>query len=412
MEIIYRFFVGVDWGTQVHQVCVLDQAGHLLEQRRVEHRAEAIATMIDRLLKFSGGDPASIAVGIEVPRGPLVEAFLERGLHVYAINPKQLDRFRDRHTVAGAKDDRRDAFVAADALRTDRTAFHRVRLDDPWLVQIREFSRIEEELTGEMTRLSNRLRDLLLRFYPQMLRLCPAADQPWLWALLKLAPTPSKGQRLRRSSVEKVLSKHRTRKWTADQIRTELKTPALTVAPGVVDAAAAHLMLLLPRIELLARQRKDCSRALETLLAQDPRQANQKGEHRDTEILLSLPGVGRVVAATMLAEASQPLAQRNYHALRTLAGVAPVTRQSGKRSTVQMRYGCNQRLRNALYHWARVSAQCDPSAKQRYQNLRQRGHSHPRALRSLADSHLRRLVAMLRSNTLYDHTRTPKSAAA
>ena len=197
--------------------------------------------MIDRLLVLAGGDPACVAVGIEVPRGPVVEALAERGVHVYAINPKQLDRFRDRHTVAGAKDDRRDAFVLGDALRTDLSAFHRVHLDDPRIVQIRELSRIEQELTGEMTRLANRLRDLLLRFYPQMLHLCSAADQPWLWALLRLAPTPSKGQKLRRSSVQRALTEHRTRKWTADQIRAELKTQALTVAPGVTEAAAAHV---------------------------------------------------------------------------------------------------------------------------------------------------------------------------
>ena len=408
MEAVYRILVGIDWATQVHQVCVLDQEGRLVEQRRVEHRAEAIAAMIDRLIDLAGGDPACVAVGIEVPRGPVVEALVERGLHVYAINPKQLDRFRDRHTVAGAKDDRRDAFVVGDALRTDLSAFHRVRLDDPRIVHIRELSRIEQELTGEATRLANRLRDLLLRFYPQMLHLCPAADQPWLWALLRLAPTPRKGQKLRRNSVQRVLTEHRTRKWTADQIRAELKTQALVVAPGVTEAAAAHVTLLLPRLQLLASQRKDCSRALEALLAEDVGQGNERGEHRDTEILRSLPGVGRVVAATMLAEASQPLAERNYHAARTLCGIAPVTKQSGKSSRVQMRYACNQRLRNAIYHWARVSAQYDPAAKLRYQTLRKRGHSHARALRSLADTLLRTLFAMLKSQTLYDPARASK----
>ena len=128
MESGYRLMVGIDWATQAHQVCVLNGQGRVLEQRRVEHRAEAIAAMIDRLIEL-GGDPASIAVAIEVPRGAVVEALVERGLHVFAINPKQLDRFRDRHTVAGAKDDRRDAFVLADSLRTDLSAFRRVHLD-------------------------------------------------------------------------------------------------------------------------------------------------------------------------------------------------------------------------------------------------------------------------------------------
>jgi len=86
MESEYRLMVGIDWATEAHQVCVLNRQGRLLEQRRAEHRAEAIATMIDRLIELAGGDPASIAVAIEVPRGAVVEALVERGLHVYAIN--------------------------------------------------------------------------------------------------------------------------------------------------------------------------------------------------------------------------------------------------------------------------------------------------------------------------------------
>lgn len=326
MESVYRLLVGIDWATEAHQVCVLDSQGRLLEQRRVEHRAEAIAAMIDWLIGLAGGDPSSVAVAIEVPRGAVVEALVERGLHVFAINPKQLDRFRDRHTVAGAKDDRRDAFVLGDSLRTDLSAFRRVHLDDAWTIQIRELTRIEEDLNTEINRLANQLRDLLLRFYPQLLRLCPAADQPWLLALLKLAPTPAKAQRLRRSSIEQLLHQYRIRKWTADQVRTELKTAPLSVAPGVTEATSAHIALLLPRLELLMAQLKLCSKAVGTALDEKIAEEEQRREHRDVEIILSLPGVGRVVAATMLAEAPQLLAQRNYHALRTLGGIAPVTR--------------------------------------------------------------------------------------
>jgi transposase len=366
MEWVYRLLVGIDWGTEAHQVCVLDSQGRLLEQRRVDHRAEAIAAIIDRLIELAGGDPTSIAVAIEVPRGAVVEALVERGLHVFAINPKQLDRFRDRHTVAGAKDDRRDAFVLGDSLRTDLSAFRRIHLDDPWTIQIRELTCIEENLKTEINRLANQLRDLLLRFYPQLLRLCPSVDEPWLLALLKLAPTPRKAQKLRRSSIERLLHQYRIRKWTADQVRTELQTAPLSVAPGVTEATSAHIALLLPRMELLMAQRQLCSKAIQAALNERVAAEEQRREHRDVAILLSLPGAGRVVAATMLAEASQLLAQRNYHALRTLGGIAPVTRQSGKRLAVRRRYGCNHRLNNALYHLARSSSQCDPRAKHHY----------------------------------------------
>ena len=136
--------------------------------------------------------PAQVAIAIEVPRGPVVESFLERNYAVFAVNPKQLDRFRDRHTVAGAKDDRRDAFVAADSLRTDRHCFRRVMSDDPVVVRIRELSRSEESFSGDLVRAVNQLYQLLLRYYPQLLQLCPHPDEPWLWALLELAPTPQR----------------------------------------------------------------------------------------------------------------------------------------------------------------------------------------------------------------------------
>ena len=119
-------------------------------------------------------------MAIEVPRGAMVEGLIERGFHVFALNPKQLDRFRDRHSVAGAKDDRRDAFVLADSVRTDRPSFRRLHLDAPPLLLLRELSRVEETLLEEFRRSANRLREQLHRFYPQMLQLCSAADEPWL----------------------------------------------------------------------------------------------------------------------------------------------------------------------------------------------------------------------------------------
>src|SRR6266436_4520905 len=172
----YEWFVGIDWGSQQHQVSVLDRDRRRVGERVVDHDGASLARLADWLWTLSAGQPQRVAVAIEVPRGAMVEGLLERGFPLFAMNPKQLDRFRDRHTVAGAKDDRRDAFVLADSLRTDLSAFRRVHLDDAWTIQIRELTRIEENLNTEINRLANQLRDLLLRFYPQLLRLCPAAD--------------------------------------------------------------------------------------------------------------------------------------------------------------------------------------------------------------------------------------------
>ena len=128
----------------------------------------------------------------------------------------------------------------------------------------------------------------------------------------------------------------------------------------------------------------------------------QKTEQRDAAILDSLPGVARTVLATLLAEASDTLQRRDYHALRALCGSAPVTRRSGKSCIVVRRYACNQRLRNATYHWAQNAIQHDNISRARYDALRAKGHGHARALRSVIDRLLNVACAMLNSGTLFD----------
>jgi transposase len=400
-----EWFVGIDWAADVHEVCVVDRDGHVTARRQVPHTAAALQALVDALLARAGGESARIAIGLEVPRGALVELCVERGFAVYAINPKQVDRFRDRFTVAGAKDDSRDAQVIADSLRTDPHAFRRVRLDHPLVIQLREWARLDDELGVELGRLTNQLRDLVYRATPGLLTLCPAADEPWFWGLLREAPTPTAQRRLTLRRVERLLRDHRIRRLQAPQVREVLQAPVVYTAPGVVEAVAAHVALLLPRLELVATQRRAAARELERLLdvlAAEP--VGDQREHADVAIVRSMPGVGTRVAARMLAEASQPLADRAYHVLRVWAGVAPVTKQSGRRRrpTVGMRYACNRRLREATYHWARTGAQQDAATRAYYAHLRARGHSHGRALRSVADRLLRILVTLLSRGELFD----------
>ena len=399
-----QWFVGIDWASEAHEVCLLDRDGPIVERRQVTHTVADLQAFVDALLTRAHGDPARVAIGIEVPRGALVELLVERGFAVYAINPKQMDRFRDRFTPAGAKDDRRDARVIGDSLRTDPQAFRQVRLDHPVIIQLREWSRIDEDLGLELTRLTNQVRDLVYRSAPRLLALSPAADDPWLWALLRQAPTPATQRRLSERRVDRLLRDHRIRRLTATEVREVLQQPAVFTAPGVVDAVAAHLQVLLPRVELIAAQRRDATRQLERWLGalETERPAGDQREHSDVAIVRSMPGIGTRVAARMLAEASQPLVERAYHALRAVMGVAPVTKQSGRRRTVSMRYACNARLRNAGYHWARTSAQHDSGSRAYYASLRARGHSHGRALRSVADRLLRILMTLLSRGQIFD----------
>jgi transposase len=357
----------------------------------------------------TGAAPEAIAVGIETPHGVLVATLLEQRFVVFALNPKQLDRFRDRFTAAGAKDDARDAHVVGDALRTDRRAFRRVQPDDPHVLHLRELCHLVEDLHEQERRLANRLRDQLYRVNAPWLAFSPAADEPWLWTVLSDTPHPDTWRQLPRRRISSSLRAHRIRRLTVEDIVTTLRQPTLTVAPGVAEAVATRIASLVPQLVLVHQQRTTAERQTERLLECLGAVETTEGEpceHRDVEILLSLPGVGRMVAATMLTEAVGPLADRDYGTLRAYTGAAPVTKRSGKRAFfVHMRYACKRRLRQALYHWSRTSIQHDVAARAYYDRLRARGHHHARALRSVADRWLRILVAMLRSRRLYDPSR-------
>jgi transposase len=394
------WFAGVDWASTAHQVGLVDARGKPAGERAFEHGGEGLARLCDWLLERTGAAPREIAVAIETPHGPVVETLLERGFAVHAINPKQLDRFRDRHTVAGAKDDRRDAGVLADALRTDPHRFRRLAASAPALVELREWSRAAEELQQERTRLSNRIRQQLWRYYPQVLDLGDDVAADWLLDLWDLAPTPADAARLRRAPVARALAGHRIRRIGPNEALDILRRPAVTVAPGAAEAAVARIRLLAARVRLVNAQLREAHRRLDDLcerIADDGGRSH--GASTDAAILRSLPGVGRVVLATLLSEAGEPLARRDHDALRNLCGVAPVTRRSGKRMVVTMRRAAHVRLRLALYHWSRVAIQRDPASRARYSELRGRGHSHARALRSVADRLLSVACAMLRTGT-------------
>ena len=401
----FEFFVGIDWGSETHQVCVVDSDGKTLGQRAFGHSGAGLAEMTDWLLGTTNTEPHAIAVAIEVPHGPVVETMMEHGFTVHSVNPKQLDRFRDRWSPAGAKDDRRDAWTLADALRTDDQAFRRLDPQAPEVVELREWSRIASDLTRDQTRLVNRARQQLWRYYPQFLKVESNLARPWVRELWSLAPTPEKARRIRTKTVANLLKRHRVRRMSAEDVVDRLREPAVSVAPGTTEAAAAHLQVVFSQLALTGQQLVRAYREMDRLTAALPGSAEEgpgTPAQRDVDILSSLPGVGRIVLATLLAEAHDAVGRRDYQALRCLCGVAPVTRRSGKSVIVVRRLAAHNRLRDAVYHWAGVAIQHDAISKTKYAALRARGHRHARALRSVADRLLQVGCAMLENRTLFD----------
>jgi len=410
-----QWYAGVDWASDSHHVFLTDADGRKIAERVFKHGGDGLAEMAAWLVATSGAAEASqIQVAIEVPHGPVVETLIERAFRVHAINPKQMDRFRDRFTLAGAKDDSRDAQVMASALRTDPRCFRMLAVADPVVIELREWSRIAEDLGAELNRLTNRMREQLWRYFPAMLELENDLGAQWLLDLWEAVPTPDKAALIREATIARVLKRNRIRRFGAAHVLDVLRRPPVQVAAGTTEAASAHIATLIARIRLVNRQIKDAHQRLDSLTARliptGEAEPGQEKQH-DVEILASLPGVGRIVLATLLAEAFDALQRRDYAALRSLTGVAPVTKRSGKSCTVVRRQACHDRLANAMYHWARVAVQHDPRSRAKYAALRSRGHSHGRALRSVADRLLNVACVMLKTGTTFNPSLAAQKAS-
>jgi transposase len=218
----------------------------------------------------------------------------------------------------------------AAALRTDPRCFRLLALADPVVIELREWSRIAEDLGAERNRLTNRMREQLWRYFPAFLELESDLGAEWLLDLWQTTPTPAKASRVREMTIAKVLKSYRIRRFDAGHVLGVLRKPPVEVAAGTTEAVCAHVATLIARIRLVNQQLKEAHHRLEALTARlissEEAEPGQRKQH-DVEILASLPGVGRIVLATLLAEAFDVLQRRDYAALRSLTGVAPVTKR-------------------------------------------------------------------------------------
>lgn len=396
LDTSFSVFAGVDWAEESHAVCALvDGRRH---DRSFANSPDGIQALA-RWLAELAGERARVAVAIEVPHGPVVEGLLLRGFPVFAINPKQLDRHRDRYSLAGAKDDRRDALVLADSLRIDPKSFRAVCLPPPTIIKLRRATRDRRRLVRIRTSISNRLRSVLNDCAPHYLKLCQAADEPWFWHLLSLLPQPGVSQ-LSKAKVTAALKRFRITRHSPDDVLACLRMPPLSLAEGTVEACAESIASLLRQLKLFAQEVSLVEARIRTLLAEAA--VSPDGGPSDVEIIDSYPGAGVVVVSELLAEAFQPIVERNREALRSQAGCAPVTRRSGKTAFVTRRRAVNPHLRDTAYFLAEAALKKDPWAKSFYARARHRGQDHPRALRGLGDRIIDQLMAMLESRTIYD----------
>ena len=397
------FFAGVDWGGGSHQVCVVDQEGSFVGEKAFKHSGGGLFEMAQWIQKISGSEACNIAVAIEVNHGPVVESLLECGFWVYSINPKQLDRFRDRFCVSGAKDDRRDALVLASALRTDRSHFRRIESQSSDIIVLRELNRTREELVSERTRCVNRFRGLLWRYYPQFNELMGKTVRPWHTELWELIPCPDAVKRKRFSTLQSLLKRNRVRRFDAKKVLEILRSEKINVSEATTQSCVWHIKTIVERMKVVDRQIGETQDSIKRVIeAMNSKLVTEGEEPTDIEILRSIPGVGDAVLATLLAEAWDIVRRRDLKALRCLGGTAPVTRQSGKTRLVIKRRAVCRNLANAFHVLGGVAVINDPVSRAKYEALRGKGHGYCRSVRTVCDRLLSVACAILKKGELFD----------
>jgi len=388
-------FVGDDWAEAHHDVYVCDEAGTKLASNRLPEGIDGMAKLHD-LVATHAADPGDVVVGIETDRGLWVNALVEAGYVVYAINPKAASRYRDRHSLSGAKSDPGDAKMLAELVRTDRHNHRQVAGDTALAEGIKILARAHQTLVWERTRATNRLRSSLREYFPAALAtFAELADRDTL-AVLAAAATPSEAARLTPGKIRTVLrraGRQRNIETRADTIAAGLRSDALR-APAAVEvahgattqASVAILAALNTQIETLGRELAD-----------------HFEQHPDSDFYLSLPGVGVVLGARALGEfGDDPNRYADAKSRKNYAGTSPITRASGTRSVVLARYVRNDRLVDALDQWAFSSITVSAGARAFYDRRRAAGDSHHKALRALGNRWVGILHGCLDHRTRYD----------
>ena len=385
-------FGGVDWSWERHAVCIVDAAGTVVERFEAEHQAAGLQAMVRRLRRAG-----ALRVAIERGDGPVVDALLAGGLDVVVVSSRQVKALRLRYGTAGNKDDRFDAFVLADVLRSDGHRLASLTPDSSATIGLRTLVRARKDLVKHRIGLGNQLRANLLGAFPGAVGLFAEIDSPISLTFLT-----------RFCCTERAvwLSDKRMAAWlagvsycgrqTPEQLMAHLRAapdgltgPAGAACATVTEQLVATLVDLRARIDVL-----------------DEAIAETLALHHDAAVFTSLPRAGTNRAALLLAEIGDCRARfPDDAALAAAAGVAPSTRASGKRHHVAFRHSCDKKLREALIDFAGDSRQASPWAADIYQRARDRGARHPHAVRILARAWCRIIWRCWTDNTAYDPAR-------
>lgn len=384
-----RATAGIDWASTDHAVAVIDPDGVALQRVTVEHTSAGLRSLV-KTLRSADVD----AVGIERPDGPVVDALLEAGFTVFVIAPNQLKNLRSRYGSAGNKDDRFDAYVLADTVRTDRHRLTALTQDSPQTVTLRMTVRARKDLIAARVAMANQLRAHLQTTLPGAIGLFRDIDSPITLAFLTRFHTQAKVDWLSPLRLQAWL---RSAGYFNPNNATALHARLVAAPRGTTGAqATARAAVTLALVAALQGLRAQI-KALEDQIAA------QLDAHPDGHIFTSLPRAGGLRAARLLAEIGD--ARGRYptpESLVCLAGAAPSTRQSGKVKVVSFRWAVDKQLRGAVTDFAGDSHTANAWAADLYRRARDRGHDHPHAVRILARAWLHVIWRCWQDRVAYD----------
>ena len=389
------YFAGVDWASQEHAVCVINEHAQIIWRTTIPHTAIGLAELRSRLARLAA--PATLSVAVERPSGLLIDSLVDGGFTVVPIHPNALKASRARYAAAQGKSDAGDAFILADLLRTDSHRFRPLQPLSDETRALRALVRTRDDLVTQRVAIANQLRALLESFWPGAAQIFADVDSPIALAFLSRYPTPYSAQRLGEKRLAAFLAQQHYcgRRPVRDLLARLHAAPTIPCGEAEREAKGESVRALVAVLEPLVRQLQHLHRAIEQAIA----------VHIDGPIVMSFPRAGRLNAAQILAELGDDRRRfSSYEHLAAEAGVAPITQASGKHRAVVFRWACNKRLRLALTTFADNSRHASPWATQVYQRARARGCAHPHATRILARAWLRVLWRCWQNHLPYDPT--------